>query len=134
MKNLLWSFIPTLLISLVPLIVAIVISVKNFKKFWLIAIICFIGFLVLINACIPYIKDVNTKDVLTFEGVFVDSNTISGNNLLTNKLHFKNEDVGKDVVLSIFLYEGYNLKLNNKYRVTYYKNSHAVCNIELINE
>ena len=134
MNNLLWCVIPTLIVSLVPLIATIIICIKKFKKCWWIALICFIGFLVLVIACIPYVKDVKGKELITFEGTYIDSNTISGNNLLTNKLHFKNGNKEKDVVLSVFLYENYNLKLNNKYKITYYKNSSAIHSIELLNE
>ena len=136
MKNLVYCIIPIFILSLVLLLIAIIQAItKQPKK----ALVSFLVFLICATIYVifiwPYFKDIIHKETITFEGVYTKYiGKGSGNLLLTSKNYFTNDGDEISVYISDFQFSKYNLNKGNKYKITYYKYSHAVCNIELINE
>ena len=136
MKNLWYCIIPTFLLIFIILLIAIIeLIMKQPKKAITSFLVFSVGLGILLFFTWPYFKDVVHRDKITFEGVYTDYISNGGGNLLlTSKNYFTNDGVEIFVYISNFQYSKYNLNKGNKYKITYYKYSHAVCNIELINE
>lgn len=136
MKNLWFCIIPIFALICVLLVISIIQAItKQPKKAlisFLVFLICTIIYIIFIW---PYFKDVIHKETITFEGVYTTYiGKGNGNLLFTSKNYFTNDGEEISVYISDFQFSKYNLNKGNKYKITYYKNSRAVYNIELINE
>lgn len=131
MRNILLCILPTSIIYLVLLIAIIVLYIKHSKKNVIIATILLILFVIGISFIMPFYKDIFEKKTITFEGTYTNYSSHTGL-LLCPELEFTNEDKEVFVYLSSFEYSKYDLSEGSTYKVTYYKNSHAVYSIELI--
>ena len=119
----------------IPILIIICILSIKFKVGARIAtiLICVIGCVSLIYFMYPYFKDIKNKETFQIEGVLsYEIQNGSGCLPLTSLLCFEYDNNEEYVYVSKFMYSSYNLKKGSKYRVIYYKNSHAVNSIELI--
>lgn len=133
MKNLLLCIIPTLIMTLAFIVAIIILLIKHSKTSISISFVLLIGVIVFIYFSMPYLKDAKEKETLTFVGVYTTyiSNG-SGNPILCSKNIFENESNEIYVRISNFQFSKYNLKKGKKYKIVYYKSSHAVHSIESI--
>ncbi len=132
MKNLWLCAIPTSIAILIVFGGIIYAFVKHSK------INIFLGFcliIVFVGSLIgmwPFYKDICQRETITFEGTYSDYHNAGIGLALSSKNTFETDDNEIDVYISNFQYSKYNLHKGSKYRITYYKNSHAVHSIELI--
>lgn len=123
------------ILCFVILLIAIIQLITKKRKLaitsFIVFSVCTIIFVVFMR---PYFKDIIHKETITFEGVYTTYiGKGYGNLLFTSRNYFTNGGDEISVYISDFQFSKYNLNKGNRYKITYYKNSRAVCNIELIN-
>ena len=132
MKNLWISIIPSLLLYFVLLVFLGCITVKKVKGFLILDIFFIFFIMVCLKGSIPYFKDLSQEELISFTGKYTTYTKVGNSPPTTSHNTFVDENGKEDyLIISKFLFSQYGLKKGNTYHITYYKNSHVVCSVEL---
>lgn len=132
MKNLWLCTIPTSIAILAVFGGIIYAFVKHSKINIFLGLCLIVVFVGSIIGMWSFYKDICQRETITFEGTYSDYLNAGIGLALSSKNTFETDDNKIYVYISNFQYSKYNLEKGNRYKVTYYKNSHAVYSIELI--